>query len=107
MTQRKNKFISVVLAVMVALAWSVPAFADDVDPNSNTDGNKEIVVQEGEPGSVDSEPAEEDQPSETPSEDVADDEREATEGAETPAGEAAAETEAPASGNLTEEKDAE
>jgi len=69
---------------MVALAWSVPAFADDVDPNSNTDGNKEIVVQEGEPGSVDSEPAEEDQPSETPSEDVADDEREATEGAETP-----------------------
>jgi len=56
----KNKFISIILAVMVAVAWTVPAFADDVNPAADTDAgtSTEQTVEE-------TKPAEQEQPKET------------------------------------------
>ena len=46
MTKAKNKFISVILAVMVAVAWCVPAFADDVESTGDSDTSNEAAVEE-------------------------------------------------------------
>ena len=49
MTKAKNKFISVILAVMVAVAWCVPAFADDVESTGDSDTSNEAAVEETKP----------------------------------------------------------
>jgi len=54
----KNKFISIILAVMVAVAWTVPAFADDVTPAADSSTNTEATVEE-------TKPAEQEKPAET------------------------------------------
>jgi hypothetical protein len=45
MTKAKNKFISVILAVMVAVAWCVPAFADDAVPAGDSGTGNEAAAE--------------------------------------------------------------
>ena len=49
MTFMKNKFIAVILAIMVAVAWSVPAFADDEVPADSETKAKAVKVEEPAP----------------------------------------------------------
>ena len=62
----KNKFISIILAVMVAVAWTVPAFADDVTPDADSGTNTEATVEETKPAKQEK-PAETVQTTEAPS----------------------------------------
>ena len=60
MKHYKNKFISVLLSVMIAVAWSVPAFADDVTTETDPGAAADTTVEKTEP----TEPVKEEQPEE-------------------------------------------
>ena len=66
----KNKFISVILAVIVAVAWCAPAFADDVEPAASAEKSTEAAVEEtkaAEKTTEEEKPAETAQPADTSS----------------------------------------
>ena len=58
MMRVKNKFIAILLAVMVAVAWCVPAFADDAGPAADSGTGNESAVEE-------TKPAEQEKPADT------------------------------------------
>ncbi len=58
----KNKFISVLLAIMVAVAWTVPSFADDVGANTDSTSASKAVSEETVPKETE-EPVKEEQAS--------------------------------------------
>ena len=63
----KNKFISVLLAIMVAVAWTVPSFADDQLTAAGAESSTEAVTEETAPAEK-AEPEEEAVKEEQPSE---------------------------------------
>ncbi|MBR0455989.1 MAG: hypothetical protein IJJ01_04915 [Firmicutes bacterium] len=67
MMHYKNKFISVLLAIMVAVAWTVPSFADDQLTAAGAESSTEAVTEETAPAEKaepEEEPVKEEQPSE-------------------------------------------
>ena len=42
----RSKLLAILLTVMVAMTYSVPAFADDVKPDASADSGEKIVQEE-------------------------------------------------------------